>query len=223
MSYDYDRRMKIARGEGMGAWDGQDHYWPEMHDWEFSGDSYDRFGDAYRGTYQYISRGGHYIDVFVHFDITGLPEKPGKWQASGAVGEKSGALRKVEDIPKVLDEALKWAAEGHKKVEKALEKAGGPKWDVNYDGYEWAADYKNTDRYSDASMTVTVNDIEDTIFRGKPGVAEIHFILGADYRGNYGEETERRPFRTVDDLNKVLKEAERLWGKWIQTPVRTDR
>ena len=68
MSYDYDRRMKIARGEGMGAWDGQDHYWPEMHDWEFSGDSYDRFGDAYRGTYQYISRGGHYIDVFVHFD-----------------------------------------------------------------------------------------------------------------------------------------------------------
>ena len=62
-------RFVAARGrsntEGMGAWDGEEHHWPEMRDFTFSGEKFDRFGDAYEGSYQFTDHSGDYLDLFV--------------------------------------------------------------------------------------------------------------------------------------------------------------
>ncbi len=209
---------KLARGEGMGAWDGEEHFWPELHDFNFEGDKFDRFGDAYKATYQYVSRGDGYIDLFVDFEATDFVAssgtQAGEWSARSVGETRKGTWKTIDSIGGILRDLVKWAESVHKAAEQTLKKVGGPKWTVDLDGVSLTATFKSDDRSSDAWMTVTFEDVEDVIFRSGASAAEIHYAAGSDYGGHFGERHERRIYRSLQDIDKVLKEAETLWKRW---------
>jgi frataxin-like iron-binding protein CyaY len=219
-----ERFKEARRGspESMGPWDGEDHYWPDLQDFEQTDGDADRFGDFYRMEYQYVGHSGDHLTLFVKFDalqfVNSEGKKPGKWTATNFATEKTGTFRSIEDISKVLKDCIKWAEGEREKIKKDVEKAvKRPDWEAHYDGYNLVVEYKKrAGEYSDETMTVTFDDLEEAIYQGGSSSAEIWFAAGADYEGHYGEQRVTKTYSNAKDMGDILKAAEKLWDKWTK-------
>lgn len=208
--------MVTARGTPMGAWEGVEYFWPEPLEFDLIPERKDRFNDYYEVMYQYI--GG---DISLSVDMNAVPhihsggDKPGKFEARYHGQTEKGTWRDIKAIADVLRKLIGKAKTARKKAQDALKKLGGPKWDVMYDWGELAAEFKNPDRRSDATMVITFESVDDVIFGSEDkGEASINYAAGSDYEGAYGQREERRTYRSQDDMKGILTEAERLWKGW---------
>jgi hypothetical protein len=199
----------------MGSWGGAEYAWPEPEDFEVVPEKRDVLGDYIKVTYQYDGD----LDLFVgmnasaHADSQG--KKPGRFEARYYGNMINGPWRTIEDIPRLLDSMIGEATKARQDIEAALTKVGGPQWEVIYDWGQLSAEFKNPVEASDTTMNVTFEDIAKTIFGDQnEGEATISFAAGSDYQGFYGQQSVRKTYRSVEDIEKILKEAEHLWAGW---------
>ena len=211
-------RVKSATHQvPMGSWDEVDHFWPNIPDFDLFVERADRFGDAYEVMYQ--SLGGEvslFVTFFANDYVNSEGAKPMKYEATFHGAKKDGTVRKVEDISKLLSDLLRKAKDQVEKIREKLEGVGGTKWDVGFDGYELVAQFHSPNPEREAYMVVTFEEVDEVIFGSdkKQGSARIYFAAGADYEGSFGEKTVTQSYRSIDDIEKVLKKAEGFWTQW---------
>jgi hypothetical protein len=199
----------------MGSWGGAEYTWPEPEDFEVVPEKRDVLGDYVKVTYQYDGD----LDLFVDMDASPLADsrgrKPGKFEARYYGNKATGFWPNVGVVPRVLQTLIGKATKARQDIETALTKVGGPKWEVIYDWGQLSAEFKNPVGASDTTMSATFEDIAQTIFGDQDeGEATISFAAGSDYQGFYGQQSVRKTYRSVEDIEKVLKEAEHLWVTW---------
>jgi hypothetical protein len=200
----------------MNSWGGVKEYWPEVAGFEIWGEAFDHY-DCFRVTYNY---GSSDLNLSAEFDLGNWGDfqngKPGKWKATILNEKDKGSWNGADDIPRILADLVAKAKKVQANIASKLTKVGGPKWDVLYDWGELTADYENPNEYSEAAMTVTFQDVDNVVFGEEDkGEAEAYFTAGADYQGSYGKQEKLFTYKTLDDIEKVLKEAEKLWDRWI--------
>jgi len=210
-------RIKSAAHQiPMGSWGEVDHFWPNFPDFDIFVERSDRFGDAYEVMYQ--SLGGEvslFVTLFANDYVNSEGSKPIKYEATFHGDTAKGTIRKVEDLARLLNDLLRKAKAKVAKIRKELEKVGGTKWDVDFDGYELNAQFHSPSPEKDAYMIVTFQEVDEVIFGDKSqGDARIYFAAGADYEGAFGEKTLTQGYRSLDDIEKVLKKAESLWASY---------
>ena len=209
-------RNASARHVSMGSWDGVDHFWPDVPDFEISPEKRDAFGDFYEVMYQESSK---YFNssVVVWFKYKGhSPLRTGMYDADIQGRAVSGTWKSEEDIPGILKELAKEERAAAESIRKQVLNLGGSSWDVGYDGLDVDADFENPNKYSEVSMSVLFEEVSEALVKGNTQTAEIHFRLGADPAGPFGEKSESRTYVTIKDMEKILKEAEGLWVKWMK-------
>lgn len=199
----------------MGAWGDSEYRWPEPEDFEVIPEKRDVLGDYTRVTYQYngdlsLSVG---MDAKPHADSEG--KNPGKFEAHYYGSTESGTWKDPGDIPRVLQSMVDKATTARLDIETSLTKIGGPKWKAIYDWGQLSAEFQNPVETSDTTMNVTFEDIAQTLFGDQnEGEATISFAAGSAYQGFYGQQSVRKTYRSVEDIKKILKEAEGLWKDW---------
>lgn len=208
-----------SRDIPMGGWDGEAKFWPTVPGFEGMVERADKFGDAYEVWYQKTDEG--FIVEFNGLDfVNSSGKRPGKWSADGIHGKsKDGTWKSIADIPKILAEVSNFAREAEKEAEEALLKLGGPKWELYYHYDDLVANFKNPDKYSDASMFVTFPNVMN-VMAEHPGYstddAEVQYAAGSDYEGFFGKQRVERPFKSTKDIERILDEAEKqLWPRWV--------
>jgi len=221
-----DRIGRAPFQMSMGGWDGVDHYWPTFKDFENWSEKRDRWGHTYEAMYQYDSTSesgfGPTLNLFVDFDAAKYVDTSGsqpiKWEATFHGSSKKGTVRKVEDIRGLMDNLIREAKKVRDKIQDQLSSAGGTNWDTHFDGYELSAQFHSPHPESEASMTVVFDEPDEVLFgtSGEKGNARIWFSLGSDYEGHFGKKEVTKSYKTTGDVEKVLKEAEKLFDKWYQ-------
>jgi len=209
-------RYKKARQIPMGSWDGVTHFWPEVPGFTLHPEKSDRFGDFYEAEYQDTTvRDVNLVGSIVHFAYRGHAPDPGTYSADVQGQSVKGTWTSESEIPGILESISRQTEEAAKDIEKSLLSIGGPSWEINYDGMMLNAEFKNTDRYSDAHMSVTFDFVTDAL-NGDPQEAEIYFSSGSDYQGAFGQRRTKKCYRSIADMKNIMTFAERLWAKYSQ-------
>lgn len=213
-------RRKTARPM-MTPWGGEDHAWPAVPlIWDEEGVQRDRFNDVFVMRYVNYGQAG---TPSLTVDTTPWTHgnKPEFTYKIEVFGEKldSGKFP-VDDyerkIPDLLKLALAAAEREIAKYAKELETLKVPNWEIWYDksADDLVVEYKAPGRnpYSDSSMSGSFYS-PLKVFTGEKSDYDIHYSKGADYEGHFGVRELHGEVRSLEDIKKVLKDAERLWAK----------
>ena len=212
--------------ESMGSWDGEEHYWPDFPSpWELSSAKRSRFGDVNEGEWEFMDNvkvQGSSVDlaVYVAVDaqkyINSAGKSPLTYTVSGAGKEFKGSVKKPQDLIGVFKKAVAWAKDLYRKLGQRIEKLSNDRWDVSFGGMNDAyADYKGpVPEFSDAYMGITFWDPIEALVSGQAQEATIDFAEGADYTGAIGKQSLDRRYRSLQDMKKIMAEADKFWKKW---------
>lgn len=223
--YNYDRRIaslsKIARPLMTPA-DGEQWEWPRIDErtWDEEVVQADRFHDV--AVMRYIAYG---LPAVPKVTVDTRPwfhdDKPEFLFTIEVFGSKvdSGKFKNTDykrEIPRVLSRALQLAERESGAQAKKLEGLAVPNWEIYYDSSagDLVVDYKAPDRsqYSDSHMSGSFYSAL-RIFTGGKSEYDIMYSKGADYDGHFGKRELHGEVRSLDDIKKVLKNAEALWKK----------
>lgn len=224
MAFDYDRRTLRAKTARvlMTPKDGEQLAWPRVNEnvWDEEAVQADKFHDVH--VMRYIAFGvtalpkvtidttpwfhsnrpefGFTIEVFARKVDTGK-FKPGDYE---------------REIPKLLDRALQLAEREAATHAKKLEQLKVSDWEIHYDkrGDELVVSYEAPGRseYSDSSLSGSFYSPLD-IFTGGKADYSVSYSAGSDYEGRFGGRDLKGEVRSVEDIKKVLKDAEALWKR----------
>lgn len=215
--------LKQARGQRLplGPVGDETMYWPpEPREWDENDFRRDRFGDYYVVEYHWVGRPSMYL--FVEFDATEFirseGKRPGSFKATGVGAITTGKFRGPDDVLPTLNKMKQWGEGLLRKLQSELSNVGDSNWDANFDGHSLHAEYVGPTRhqYSDSSMHVTFDDVEDAVINGDRSPATIWYSAGADYQGHHGVKEVERSYSSIQDIEKILAEALRLWKTWDQ-------
>jgi hypothetical protein len=223
--YDYDRRTagmsKTARPLMTPA-EGEQWEWPAINErtWDEEAVQQDKFHDVH--VMRYVAYGlpavpKVTIDTRPWFH-DGKPKFLFTIEVFGSKGD-SGDFKPADykrEIPKLLDRALQLAERESGSQAKKLEGLKVPNWEIDYDADmgDLIVNYKAPDRseFSDSNMSGSFYSAL-RIFTGGKADYDISYSQGADYNGPYGKKSLSGQVRSIDDIKKVLKDAEALWKK----------
>jgi hypothetical protein len=219
------KRRAVRDQESMGSWDGKEQYWPNFPwPWELSFAERGRFGDVYVGEWAFmdnvkIQGSSVHLAVYVAVDaeryINSSGKSPLTYTVSGAGREFKGSVKKPQDLIGVFKKAVVWAKDLYRKLGQRIEKLSNARWDVEFQGASAMADYKGpVPEFSDAYMGITFDEPIDALVLGKHQEATIDFAEGADYTGAIGEQSFSRRYRSLQDMKKIISDADKLWRKW---------
>jgi hypothetical protein len=222
-TYDYERTAswgKLARPM-LSPWGGEDHEWPAVSNvWDEEGVQRDRFNDVF-------------VMRYVAYGLAGTPmltvdttpwvhhQKPEFAYAIQVFDEKAKSgkipLEGYErSIPKLLEDALDFAKREVDGFVKQLGQFEVPHWDIEYDkrGDDLVVTYQAPDlsEFSDSSMSGSFYSPLN-VFKGETSDYDLSYSEGADYEGHFGQRDLQGEVRSLEDIKKVLKDAERLWEK----------
>jgi hypothetical protein len=223
-TYDYDRTASWARvaRPKLSPWGGEDHEWPAVDEsvWDEEQTSGDRFGDVF-------------VMRYVGYGVAGLPmvtvdttpwshnNRP-EFTYSIKVFDEKAKSGKIplegyaRSISKLLDEALTLAKHEVEGFAKQLDQLKVPHWEIEYDkrGDDLIVEYKAPDlsEFSDSSMSGSFYSPLN-VFKGEKSEYDLSYSEGADYEGHFGQRELRGEVRSLEDIKKVLQDAERLWEK----------
>lgn len=211
--------QKTARPK-LSPWDGEDHEWPAVApSWDEEPVRSDRFHDVF-------------VMRYVDFGLAGSPmvtvdttpwthHKQPEFTYSIQVFDQKVKSGKIpldgyeKSIPKLLDEAVEFAQREVNTFAKQLDQLKVPHWGIEYDkrGDDLIVQYKPPGQspYSDSSLSGSFYGPLD-IFTGGKADYDISYSAGADYEGHYGVRELKGEVRSLEDIKKVLKDAERIWA-----------
>lgn len=213
-------RPKTARPM-MTPWEGEHHAWPEVPPlWDEEGVQRDRFRDVHVMRYvAYGVAGSPKLTVdttpWVHHS---KPEFTYKIEAFDQEIKKGKFPFDAYErkIPELLKDTLAAAEKEVAKFAKELETLKVPHWEIRYDkrSDDLVVEYEAPDKnqYSDSSMSGSFYGPLE-VFTGGKSDYEISYSKGADYEGHFGVRELTGEVRSLEDIKKVLKDAERLWAK----------
>ena len=208
-------RFLQGKTESMGAWEGKEHLWPVDVKWDTLPEKRDAFGDVSVMRYEFE---GRELSGFltVEFDAGSFADsggtRPGKWEASYLGSKDKGTWRNIDEIPRVLNKAVRWGQSEAKTVTKKVEDLGSPKWRGQFDGFEVLYDFQV--RGTDASLTATLSELDEFLQSGEAHL-EFYYSAGYDYEGNFGErQKDVKVTGGLAGLKRALQDATKLWDRW---------
>jgi hypothetical protein len=193
--------------------EGEESFWPEPRGWDIS-DTDDRdVANAY-GMVQYQAMSSSLSFVFVWFDARGLQlmhKKPGTYKAELLGREFHGTWGHEDEIPKILNDILKWAKQAWIKMMSEVKKLGGRDWEfMGSGGVSFV--YPRVD--SDGPhIEVDFPFIEEALSGGEEE-AEISFYMGTGYEGRFGKKTRNETYSSIQDMKRILSKAEQYFKEW---------
>ena len=219
-------RPKTARPM-MSPWGGEDHAWPAVPPlWDEEGVQRDRFRDVH--VMRYVAY-GHAGSPMLTVDTTPWihNQKPEFTYTIHAFDQKVDSGKFPVDayerkIPELLKKTLDAAQQEVAKYVKQLEQLKVPNWDIHYDKHsdDMVVEYQDPklSEYSDSNMSGSFYS-PLKIFTGEKSDYDISYSKGADYEGHFGVRKLHGEVRSLEDVKKVLKDAERLWAKAEKRPA----
>jgi hypothetical protein len=223
--YDYDRRTaslsKTARPLMTPA-DGEQWEWPAINEriWDEESVQADAFRDVH-------------VMRYVAYGLAGVPkltidtrpwfhdDRPEFLFTIEVFDSKVDAGKFKHDdysreIPKLLSRAQQLSEREAGAQAKKLETLKVPNWEIYYDADadDLIVDYKAPGRseFSDSNMSGSFYT-PLKIFTGGKSDYDMSYSKGADYAGHFGKKNLSGQVRSIDDIKKVLKDAEALWTK----------
>lgn len=230
MAYDYDRSapsLTKTAGVRMTPKDGEQREWPAVDErmWDLEPVQRDRFGDVHVMRYIALAPAGTpkvTVDTTPWFH----DDRPEFGFTIEVFGSKTDSGKFKPDtcdreIPKLLSRALQLAERAAGDHAKKLEQLKVPDWDITYDarGDDLTVVYLAPDQseFSDSSMSGSFYSPLE-IFTGGKSDYDVSFSAGADYEGHFGVRELKGQVRSVDDIKKVLRNAEAMWKKAAPPP-----
>jgi len=216
-------KIRKYRGQDILDFDekGNPVFWPKVTGFDGYASDPDRYGFVSEMTYE--AQGG--LHVTVVFDYSAYKRPPHSWKVDAAPlkGKLKGSWKSLKDVSRSLQGALtQYKAhleEQSRKARESLQRLAGSNWDYNDAGLgsgleEVVYSRKNDFKYSDAHLDVTLDDVADVISGDSDrGEYRVSFSQGSDYMGHYGEKKLHGTWKSVDDVKKILADAEKLWKK----------
>lgn len=225
MAYDYDRRvrslLKTARVL-MTPSGGEQWEWPRVDErtWDEEAVERDRFGDVF--VMRYVAFGPAGVPMVTVDTRPWFHDNRPEFQFTiEAFDSKvdSGKFKPdayAREIPKLLSRALQLAERESGALAKKLEQLKVPGWEIEYDADadDLIVSYEAPDRseFSDSSMSGSFSR-PLKIFTGGTSDYDIMYSEGADYDGHFGVRDLQGQVRSLEDIKKVLRNAEALWKK----------
>lgn len=196
--------------------EGEDTYWPESREWDlWVEDEYMANSDMWNGaSYQLMS----VPSVFVNIDIGNLAltnPKPATYNVTGMGLDTKGKLRSHKDVQPLLDKVKKMAEKAQADQERAIEKFGTPDWE---NSGLMSGDLVLTREYGDHGdmdvAEIRFDSVDNALASGDP--EEAILTIQPDIYRKRDFVTHKFRYRTLKDMEKIVKDADRLARKVLK-------